>query len=109
MHHRPGGQPHRPEGDGVSTRPPLIADPWFREGPVQPDGSDGYWICDRGGQHRGDHLQAEGDWRKPLHAVVPMRVRPSHCKACGRERRHTTHTPWKREQLESSTCSGRRS
>ncbi|MBH0246606.1 hypothetical protein I3W98_33135 [Streptomyces cavourensis] len=81
------------------ARRDLIADHWFREGPMRPDGSDGYWICDRCGQHRGDHLQAEGDWRKPLHVVVPMRVRPSHCKACGRHHRHTTHIPWTWEQL----------
>ncbi|MFF6866687.1 hypothetical protein [Streptomyces ardesiacus] len=87
----------------MTSRTPLITDHWFREGPVQPDGSDGYWICGRCGQHRGDHLQAEGDWRKPLHTVVPMRIRPSHCKACGRHHRHTTHTPWTWEQLAPRT------
>ncbi|MFE0207038.1 hypothetical protein [Streptomyces sp. NPDC058985] len=89
---------------GPNTRPPLITDHWFREGPVQPDGSDGYWICGYQGcgQHRGDHLQAEGDWLKPLHPVVPMRIRPSHCKACGRHHRHTTHVPWRWEQLTPS-------
>lgn len=75
-------------------RPPLITAHWFREGPVQPDGSDGYWICDRCGQHRGDHLQAEGHWLLPLHTFVPKRHWPSHCKPCGRHRRHTVHTPW---------------
>lgn len=84
----------------MSARPPLITDHWFREGPVHPDGSDGYWICDRCGQHRGDHLQAEGHWRLPLHSFVKMRTRRKHCKACGREWRHTTHTPWLWEQLE---------
>lgn len=85
----------------MSGRPPLITDHWFREGPVLPDGSDGYWICDRCGQHRGDHLQAEGSWLKPLHPFVPLvNYRPSYCRTCGRERRHTTHTPWLKEQYE---------
>lgn len=74
----------------------MITDHWFREGPVQPDGSDGYWICDYNGcrQHRGDHIQVEGDWLKPLHQFVRQRNFPSHCKRCGRRQRHTTHTPW---------------
>lgn len=73
----------------------LITDHWFRPGPVRPDGTDGYWICDyKGcGGHRGHHLQAESHWLKPLHAVVPMRTRPKHCKACGRHHRHATHIP----------------
>lgn len=88
----------------MSTRPPLITDHWFREGPVNPDGSDGYWICDRCGQHRGDHLQAEGHWLKPLHSFTPQaHWRPTHCKTCGRERRHTTHTPWTWAQLAPPT------
>lgn len=80
----------------------LISDHWFREGPVQPDGSDGYWICDyRGcGQHRGDHLQAEGAWLKPLHPFVSLvNYRPKYCRTCGRHHRHTTHTPWTWQQL----------
>jgi hypothetical protein len=80
----------------VATRPPLITAHWFREGPVRPDGSDGYWICGFNGcgQHRGDHVQAEGQWLLPLHAFVPQRHAPSRCKPCGRHRRHTAHTPW---------------
>jgi hypothetical protein len=84
----------------MSARPPLITEHWFRPGPVNPDGSDGYWICDRCGQHRGDHLQAEGHWLKPLHSFVTTRIRPKHCKACGQEWRHPTHTPCTWEQLE---------
>jgi hypothetical protein len=85
----------------VIRRPALITDHWFREGPVQRDGSDGYWICGYQGcgQHRGYHLQAESDWTKPLHTFVKMQIRPKHCKACGREWRHTTHTPWTWDQL----------
>jgi len=88
----------------MTRRPPLITDHWFREGPVQPDGSDGYWICDRCGQHRGDHLQVEGHWLKPLHTFVPLvNYRPSYCRTCGRNHRHTTHTPWLWEQLNPIT------
>lgn len=84
----------------MSARPPLITDHWHREGPIQPDGSDGYWICDICGQHRGDHLQVEGHWRKQLHTFTPQaRWRPTHCRTCGRHHRHTTHTPWTWEQL----------
>jgi hypothetical protein len=84
----------------VNARPPLITDHWHREGPIQPDGSDGYWICAICGQHRGDHLQAEGAWLKPLHPFVSLvNYRPKHCRTCGREWRHTTHTPWTWEQL----------
>lgn len=91
----------------MTARPPLITDHWFRAGPVRPDGTDGYWICDYQGcgQHRGDHLQAEGHWRKPLHTFVPLaNYRPSYCQTCGRERRHTTHTPWTWEQLAQPTA-----
>jgi hypothetical protein len=88
----------------MSDRPPLITDHWFREGPINPDGTDGYWICERCGQHRGDHLQAQGQWLLPLHTFAPQRIRPSHCKPCGRERRHTTHTPWTWDQLGQPTA-----
>ncbi|MFI0900511.1 hypothetical protein [Streptomyces sp. NPDC020983] len=71
----------------------LIADHWFRAGPPSWDGADGYWICGLCSGHRGRHVQAEGDWRKALHAFVPQRHAPSHCKPCGRRRRHTTHAP----------------
>lgn len=86
----------------MTRRLPLITDHWHRPGPVNADGTDGYWICNYRdcGQHRGDHLQAEGHWLKPLHAFVPLvNYRPRYCKACGREWRHTTHTPWTWEQL----------
>lgn len=86
----------------MTARPPLITDHWFRERPVRADGSDGYWICDRCGQHRGDHLQAEGHWRLPFHGFTPQRIRPTQCKRCGRRQRHTTHTPWLWEQLEAN-------
>lgn len=71
----------------------MITSHWFREGPVQPEG---YWICDYDGcgQHRGHHLQAEGQWLLPTHTFEPSRIRRSHCKPCGRHSRHTTHTPW---------------
>lgn len=88
----------------MTRRPPLITDHWFREGPGLPDGSDGYWICGRCGQHRGDHLQAEGHWLKPLHPFVGLvNYRPSYCRTCGRHHRHTTHTPWTWEQLNPTT------
>jgi hypothetical protein len=77
----------------MTARPPLVTDHWFREGPGLPDGSDGYWICGICGGHRGDHVQAEGAWRKPLHAFVLQRNFPSHCRTCGRRRRHTVHAP----------------
>lgn len=80
----------------------LITDHWFCEGVTQVDGSDGYWICRICDEHRGDHLQAEGQWLLPLHQFVPQRIRPTHCKPCGRELRHTTHTPWRWEDLEAA-------
>jgi hypothetical protein len=84
------------------TKPPprVITGHWFREGPGLPDGSDGYWICGICGQHRGDHVQAEGQWLLPLHSFVPQRHSPSRCKPCGRRRRHTAHVPWTWAQLE---------
>lgn len=81
----------------------LITDHWFREGPVRPDGTDGYWICGLCGGHRGRHVEAEGDWRKPLHRFTPMRNFPSQCKPCGRKRWHTTHLPLWWDQLARST------
>lgn len=84
---------------GALPEPALITGHWFREGPVQPDGSDGYWICGRCGGHRGYHVQAEGDWRKPLHPFKAMRNFPSQCKPCGRKRRHTAHAPLWWDQL----------
>lgn len=77
----------------------LITDHWFREGSVKPDGSDGYWICGLCGGHRGNHVQAEGQWTKPLHAFVPQRINPVRCKPCGRHWMHTTHTPWMWSQI----------
>lgn len=76
----------------------MITDHWHRSGPVRPDGSDGYWICAYNGcgQHRGDHVQAEGEWMNPLyplHQFVAKNHQPSHCKPCGRRRRHTLHMP----------------
>lgn len=84
---------------GMMPAATLITGHWFRESPVQPDGSDGYWICGRCGGHRGYHVEAEGHWRKPLHAFVQTRNFPTQCKACGRRRRHTTHTPLWWDQL----------
>jgi hypothetical protein len=78
------------------ARPPLITAHWFREGPTQPDGSDGYWICGYNGcgQHRADHAQAEGQWTAPLHPFVAQRINPSRCQPCGKHRKNTVHTPW---------------
>lgn len=85
----------------MSGGTPVITGHWFREGPGLPDGSDGYWICGyKGcGQHRGHHVQAEGQWLLPLHAFVPKRHAPSVCKPCGRRRRHTVHAPLMWDQL----------
>ena len=79
--------------NGALPEPALITGHWFREGPIQPDGSDGYWICGRCGGHRGYHVQVEGDWLLPLHTFVPQRLSPIRCKPCGRRQRHTVHTP----------------
>jgi hypothetical protein len=85
----------------TKPRSRLITGHWFREGPGLPDGSGGYWICGICGQHRGDHLQAEGHWQQPLHPFVPLvNYRLSYCRTCGRHHRHTTHTPWTWDQLE---------
>lgn len=82
------------------AEPELIRDHWHRAGPVNPDGTDGYWICVICGGHRGYHLQAEGAWLLPLHPVRTMRTRPNHCRTCGRHHSHTTHTPWLWSQLD---------
>lgn len=89
----------------MTAAQPLVTGHWFRAGPVQPDGSDGYWICDyrRCGGHRGYHLQAEGHWLLPLHPFVRTRNFPSHCRTCGRRRCHTTHTPWRWDDLPNSS------
>lgn len=74
----------------------LVTSHWFREGPIQPDGSDGYWICGyRGcGRHRSDHVQYEGHWLLPLHTFVPQRTNPVRCRPCGWHWLNTIHTPW---------------
>ncbi|MFD9598579.1 hypothetical protein ACFWA9_38255 [Kitasatospora sp. NPDC059973] len=88
-----------------SQRPPLITEHWFREGPIQPDGSDGYWICGWPGcgQHRADHAQAEGQWLLSPHPFQPQRIAPSRCYTCGYHWRHTRHVPWRWDQWSAPT------
>ncbi|MFJ2746178.1 hypothetical protein ACIO3O_41690 [Streptomyces sp. NPDC087440] len=88
-----------------ASRRVLVTAHWFREGP---DPLEGYWICDFPGcgRHRGDHVQAEGQWRDDVHPFVPQRISSVRCYTCGRRHRHTRHLAWTWERYDALVQDG---